>query len=128
MSIEEQIKGWSEQATTLGREAGIAAASWTLDGNHPTEHYERLARMMDDGDPALDDCLPARPNLSGEWADAMTPRGLFETVTGLDAHAEASWNYDAYQSVLDALCEAWEAAAGEAFDHEAERLVKGTLS
>lgn len=122
------LETWTRDARKLGEDAGRAAASWTLDGNASREHYERLARMMDDGDPALEDCLPARPNLSGEWADAMTPRRLFETVTGLDAHAESSWNFDGYQSVLEPLCEAWEAGVDSTFDHECERLVRQAIA
>jgi hypothetical protein len=56
----------------------------------------------------LDECEP--PNLSGEWADAATPAQLFEEVTGLDAHAEASWQHDAYTAVVDDLCAQWETA------------------
>jgi hypothetical protein len=119
---------WVREAREQGEEAGKAAASYVIDGNQEDSHYARLERMMDEGDPALDDYLPARPNLSGEWADSMTPARLFEAITGLDAHAEASWNYDGYQSVLEPLCDAWEAGVDETFGHECERLVREALA
>jgi hypothetical protein len=128
MSTTEQLTAWTEEATKMGREAGIAAASWVTDGNTSREHYVRLAQMMDDGDPQLDDLLPARPNLSGEWADAPTPRSLFEDITGMDAHAESSWNCDAYQAVLEPICEAWEQGCDEAFTQECERLVREAIA
>jgi hypothetical protein len=109
-------------------DAAKAAASWVTDGNTSVEHYERLIRMMDDGDPELWDFLPAMPDLSGEWADAPTPKSLFEDVTGLDAHAEGSFNYDAYQSVLEEICEAWERGVSETFETECERLVRAAVA
>ena len=115
------------EALKLGQEAGRAAASWVTDGNTPPEHYARLVRMMDAGDPELYDFLPARPDLSGEWADAPTPRSLFEDITGLDAHAESSWNYDGYQTVLEELCHAWESGVDLVFEAECERLVRAQL-
>jgi len=128
MTLQDQIEAWKPEAARMGRDAGVAAASWVSDGNLSREHYERLARMFDDGDPALDDYLPARPNLSGEWADDLTPAKLFEAVTGLDAHAEASWNVDNFHTVSEALCDAWEDAAGDAFTHECERLIREQLA
>jgi hypothetical protein len=128
MQVSDHIEAWKAQARAQGETAGRNAASWVLDGNHDDSHYERLERMMDEGDPALYDYLPERPNLSGEWADAPVPATLFEEITGLDAHAEASWNYEVYSEVLEALCTAWEDAVAETFDHECERLVRGALS
>lgn len=124
MSVDQ----YESAARTLGIEAAKAAASWVTDGNVSVEHYERLARMMDDGDPALDDFLPTRPDLSGEWSGAPTPASLFEEVTGLDAHAEASWNQDAYQTALEAICDAWEAGVDETFEMECERLVREAIA
>jgi hypothetical protein len=128
MTTNDQITAWTQEATKLGREAGTAAASWVTDGNTSQEHYRRLAQMMDDGDPELFDYLPVQPNLSGEWADSPTPKSLFEDITGLDAHAESSWSYDGYQTVLEAICEAWEQGCEEAFSHECERLVREAIA
>jgi hypothetical protein len=68
-----------------------------------------------------------RRDLSGERALSQPPRSLFEDITGLDAHAEASWNYDAYQAVLGHLCDAWEAGVDETFSNECERLVRAQV-
>jgi len=115
-----QWERWEAEGFRLGCEAASAAASWTADGNTSSEHAARVLAMLDDGDPAADDYLPAWPDLSGEWADAPTPRSLFEDLTGLDAHAEATWQPDAYQMVLEALCEAFERGVSETFEAACE--------
>ena len=115
-----QWQRWEAEAFRLGQEAAWTAASWTIDGNTSTDHAARVLAMLDDGDPAADDYLPARPNLSGEWADSPTPRSLFEDVTALDAHAEATWQPAAYQMVIEALCEAWERGVAETFEAACE--------
>ena len=127
-AAEQQLETFVSQAHALGIEAGKTAASWVTDGDASSEHYARLQRMMDDGDPELEFALPPRPNLSGEWADAPNPRSLFEEVTGLDAHAEATWNHEAYSTVLEAICSAWEEGASETFEVECERLVRAALA
>ena len=106
-----QWERWEAEAFRLGQEAARAAASWTAD-----DHAARVLAMLEAGDPEAENYLPARPDLSGEWADAPTPRSLFEEVTGLDAHAEATFNQDAYQDVLGQLCEAWERGVAETFE------------
>lgn len=117
-----------EAATQLGRDAGLAAASWVVDGNTDQAHIARMVAWLDDGDPRADDYLPARPNLSGEWADAPTPKSIFEEVTGWDAHAEASWNADAYHDYVSALCDAFEAGVDETFEVECERILRAALA
>ena len=127
MSNYPQNMDTREQAAwELGADAARAAASWVIDGNLSTEHYARLVTMMADGDPRLDEYLPARPDLSGEWAD-KTPASLFETVTGFDAHAEASFNGDAYAELVEQLCDAWEAGVSDTFETECERLIRRQL-
>lgn len=121
--IATHLPQWAEDARNLGREHGTSAASWVADGNSEEASMRRLLTMLDDGDPEADDYLPPRPTLSGEWADGMTPRSLFEYVTGFDAHAEASFNADAYNGVVDALCEAYEAGVDETFTTECERVL-----
>jgi len=115
-----QWERWEAEAFRLGQEAAQTAASWAVNGNTSAEHASRMLAMLDAGDPAADDYLPARPDLSGEWTDAPTPRSLFEDVTGLDAHAESTWQPDAYQMVLEALCDAWERGVSETFEGACE--------
>lgn len=114
------------KAQELGREAGLAAASWVFDGNSSEKDYVRVYQGLEDGDPEVLDALPS-PNLSGEWADDPTPKSLFEEITGADAHAESSWNYDAYQATLEEICAAWEQAAADAVQEEVGRLAREHL-
>ena len=102
--IEE---GWIEEATEQGREAARAAASWTCDGNTDPEHAARVLDMLDDGDPQADGYLPARPNLSGEWAGDPTPLSLAREITG---------EQDPDADLIDALAEAFEDGVSEAFE------------
>jgi hypothetical protein len=126
------LETWTREARELGERAGCDAASWVLDGRNSQEHYIQLARMMDDGDPRLDEYLPARPNLSGEWSDDLTPIGLYEAVTGEDHAAAEERAGLAYEtlvgSVVDALADAWEEGVSETFDHECERLVREAIA
>lgn len=124
MSDHTYTTDHEREAFELGAAAGLAAASWVADGNTSEEHIVRVLAMMDDGDPEAYDYLPATPNLSGEWADAPTPRSLFEEITGFDAHAEASWNHDAYLAVLEPICEAWEEGVSSTFETECERILR----
>lgn len=120
-----------QEAYVRGVEAAKAAASWVTDGNTDPENYVRLLKMMDDGDPAADDYLPASPNLSGEWADDLTPKSLYEEITGLD-HAEEEANaFLGYEtlvgSVIDALANAFEEGVSDTFTCECERLMREAI-
>jgi len=128
MITDEQRSQWIAAAAQLGRDAGAAAGTWAADGNTTDEHRRNVLAMLADGDPAADDFLPARPDLSGQWADAPTPTSLFEDVTGLDSHAEASWNVDAYHALVDELCSAWEDGVSETFEASCERELRAGLS
>jgi hypothetical protein len=131
MSTATERAAWIEAATEDGREAGRTAASWIIDGNATDGHYARLLRMMDDGDPALSDYLPTRPNLSGEWDSDLTPIGLYEETTGLvhsDEEQAAGLGYETLVgSLVDALANAWEEGASETFASECERLLREAL-
>lgn len=108
------------KAYALGAEAARAAASWAADVNVDPVSIARTLDMLDAGDPAANDYLPPMPNLSGEWADAPTPGRLYEEVTGRDAHGDSTWNYDAYQEVLEELCDAWEQGVADTFEQACE--------
>jgi hypothetical protein len=101
-------------AYRAGVDAARAAASWCCDGNTKPEAIAGVLAMLDSGDD-ITDYLPARPDLSGQWADEMNPRRLFEEITGWDAHAEGSWNADAYGNYVDALADAWERGVSDTF-------------
>lgn len=118
---------WYAEARRLGREAGTAAGSWAADGNTPPDVIRRALAALDEGGFAADFYLPPRPNLSGEWADNPTPASLFHDITGFDAHAEATFNPDAYGHVVERLCEAWEQGADETYEAECERTLRAFL-
>lgn len=108
------------EAREMGRAAGLAAASWAADGNTSADHARRVLAMLDDGDPAADDYLPAYPNLSGEWADDLTPNSLARDILGGDLD-------DDYPEASQALCDAWEDGVAETFDPECERTLRAIL-
>lgn len=116
----KQQEAWEQAAYGAGREAAEAAASWVTDGNQESSARLALLRQLSEGDPSAEESLPREPNLSGEYADAPTPARLFESVTGLDAHAESTWNQEAYSELLEALCERWEAGVSERFQEACE--------
>jgi hypothetical protein len=132
MSTKAQRNAWIKSAANMGREAGHAAASWVINGNATDEHYARLLRMIDDGDPRAEEYLPTRPNLSGEWADDLSPIGLYEQITGLDHSEEEDAAGMAYEtligSVVDAIANAWEEGVSETFEIECERLLRAALA
>jgi hypothetical protein len=96
------------EAFRLGVQAAESAASWTVNGNTSSDHVVRVLAMLKDGDPVADEYLPARPNLSGEWADAPTPYTLARDITGQDSIAD-DWE------TVDAIADAWEAGVSETF-------------
>lgn len=120
-----------QQAYELGAEHARNAASWIVDGNTKTEFIPAVLKMMDDGDPAVESYLPARPNLSGEWADDLTPQTLYERITErdhADAERDAGLGYETLVgSVIDALADAYEAGVADTFESECERILRAAL-
>lgn len=112
---DKRIAELTERARELGREAGEAAGSWAADGNTDADHARRMLAMLDAGDPEVYDLLPATPDLSGEWADGMTPTRLLRE---LDPEGELG-EFDAGE-----VLQAWEDAASEATQREAERVLR----
>jgi hypothetical protein len=107
-----------DEARKMGAEHGQNAASWYFDGNTTDETYRRVLKGIEEGDPEILDTFPSSP-LSGEWADDPTPTTLFRDL-GLDAHAEATFNPEAF----DEVCSAYEDGFYEAVSHEIERVAR----
>lgn len=103
------------EARRDGRKAGKAAASW-LDIRDAAA-ARRFRRMLDDGDPQLDDYLPRRPDLSGEFAGES-----LNEVLGVDDGDAEEWG-DEFDDHVDEIAEIWQEAADEAFDREIERTI-----
>lgn len=119
MSLAEM----ESRARELGADAAKAAASWIIDGNHPSGHYERVLALMDDGDPRAGEYLPHRPDLSGEWASSRSIPGLLDEI-GFEGDPDA----DGYGADVQALCDAYEEGVSETFEHECERLLREAVS
>lgn len=64
-----------EEYEEMGREQGKAVGSWVIDGNTTTETARRIVQGYEDGDPEIEEMMPAP--LSGEWAGESL-RELFE--------------------------------------------------
>lgn len=120
---EEQIAAWIAQATQEGREAGERAASWVIDGNTKHEAIVALVKLFDDGDPSTDDYLPARPSLSGEWADSPSPIELYREITGREPEESLGFETE-HGWLIDKLANAWEEGVAETFETECERIVR----
>jgi hypothetical protein len=111
-SEEAHEEEWTDRARELGQDAARAAASWCRDGNETDEHVERMRAMFAEGDPAVDDYLPAMPDLSGEWADAPTPSSLARDITGSD---------ESSGELVDALADAYLEGVNETFQQACEQ-------
>jgi hypothetical protein len=108
-----------QEAFDRGVEDAVAAASWIIDGNTPQDSIRRVIELIDAGDD-LDVYLPRRPNLSGEYADDLTPIGLVRAITG--QHID-----DVSPEDAEALCDAYEEGVAETFDVECERILRAAL-
>lgn len=117
----EELKA---QAHELGRQAGVAAGSWAADGNTDAEHARRVLAGIEDGDPIIMDSLPVAPDLSGEWADGMTPARLALALGLTDDATGAVLPEDESGDILAELCDAWEESASEGCQQEAERVLR----
>lgn len=105
-------------ACRLGREHGRNAAEWWAQeavGGRATGDVRGIARRiiagLDDGDPEILDGLPWA-DLSGEWADGMTPRRLAEECGWPDEPPMSNGTrhdaWDDWQDGRDQLCDLYE--------------------
>jgi hypothetical protein len=103
---------YKAQAIRLGRDAGDNAAGWWIQengGGRDTRSAAELAAWaeqvldgIESGDPEVMDGLPAA-DLSGQWADGLTPARLAEAV-GMDSDSDEA------SDRLSELCDAYENA------------------
>ena len=109
----------NEIARQMGADAGKSAASWVFDGGTSQENYRTFLTMWDDGDPEMGDVYgPTTGWLSGEWADAMTPRALADD---LGIEQDDMW-------AIEEACDAYEDAAESAYWSELERVARLQVS
>lgn len=102
-----------DEARALGAEHGRNAGTWAADGNTRPEDAAGVLAMIRAGDPLAENCLPRRPDLSGQFADDMTPQRLLDLL-GVE-------NGDADDTA--ALCEAYEDGVLETFEPSCERTL-----
>jgi hypothetical protein len=114
------IDQYEQEAYELGVEHARNAASWVIDGNTSHEAIARVVALLDEGDD-LDDYLPRRPNLSGEYADELTPGELAAEITDLDSDDPH------FDELADILADAYERGVGETFEAECERILRAAL-
>jgi hypothetical protein len=114
------IDQYEQEAYELGVEHARNAASWVIDGNTSHEAISRVVALLDEGDD-LDDYLPRRPNLSGEYADELTPGELAAEITDLDSDDPH------FDELADILADAYERGVGETFEAECERILRAAL-
>ena len=106
------------EATSRGSRAGKSAASWCFDGNTTQTTYRRMAQMIEDGDPALDNHITTPEWLSGQWAGESIPELLGDILP-----EEEDEDGEQHNEIYDAYCN----AADEAFWAEIERTIRFQL-
>lgn len=117
-------------ARNLGKEAGANCAEWvaqdTFGGRCTRDHKDKARACLK----ALDDCseshIEVLPNLSGEWADGMTPAKLLEDVKW-HTDAERGEHTDEVDEVLDDLCQEWESGVWEGYEWKLSQLARDVL-
>jgi hypothetical protein len=113
---ELELEGFKGRSAELGKECGHNAGTWFEVSGH--REASRILRMLDDGDPRVEERLNEPAPLSGEHTDDMTPKSLFETLGtpgGLSDFDEAD------------IMSAYEDAFHEAFIAEVERTCHAQL-
>ena len=115
---DEIIEEWTREASEAGADAAKSAATWTVDGNVGEAYAPTMLKMLSDGDPQVYDYLPRRPDLSGEYADDVTPLSLAREITSLE---------DPDPDLIDALADAYEAGVSETFEAACEAELRKAL-
>jgi hypothetical protein len=107
-----------ERAEREGADAARAAATWTCDGNTYPAHTRRVLAMLEGGDD-VDEYLPRRPDLAGEYADDRTPQSLAADIVGSSARLYALHGYNAPDLIpaerVDAIADAYEQGVADTF-------------
>jgi len=119
-------------ARNLGKEAGANCAEWVaMDsfGGRCTRDCKKNARAVldaiEDGS-LLDSYDYNLPNLSGEYADEMTPAKLLEYVMW-KTDAERGEHTDEVEEALDDICNEWEVGVIEGYEWQLAQLAKSAL-
>lgn len=92
------------------------------DSRGTAAHAAYVLALMEDCDPAADDYLPQRPDLSGEWADVPTPLRLARDIMGI-----YDMNEDVASDVIDAIADAYETGVSDTFTDACESELRTWL-
>ena len=118
---------WTSAARALGRDDGAGTVAfqdqYRFNGGRvypsPTaDQLEEEAHAVLDG---LADEIPY-PDLSGQWADALTPRSLWNYITGTEPDENPR-----YPDRIDDLCTEYEEAFTRAAEAELYRQARAAL-
>lgn len=118
-------------ARNLGKEAGANCAEWvaqdTFGGRCTRDHKAKARAVLE----SIESCdyshMDVRlPNLSGEYADEMTPAKLLEDVLWY-TDADRGEHTDEVEEALDDICNEWEQGVGEGYEWQLAQLAKSAL-
>ena len=113
------------KAEKLGKAHGENAAQWAIQDSwggrvSSPQDYQAAKAFLDGaeaGDPAIMDRF-SPPNLSGEWADSMTPAKLIEECVG---------PFLIPLEIEDEICQAYETEAANGYWQELETSAANLL-
>lgn len=120
-------------AYDIGRRHGRNAADWAIQdlwGGRATrgekENAQRILKGIEEGDPEVMDAFKL-PDLSGEWADGMTPQSLYEAigVSEEEADGDDSYSEQYEQGVSDGFWGRLESSAKSFLESNENPLTHG---
>jgi hypothetical protein len=112
------------EAYRMGADAGVAAASWVMDGNTDSEHVVRMVSMLGSvrgvgGRTYADVALRGDRRTRGQVVVGLRIAGVgYNLAGGID---------DPDGELTAALCDAWEAGVDSTFESECERILRAAL-
>lgn len=135
------VAEWIEEARELGRTHARSAASWIADGNTSEDTLRNMLRAIEEGDPRMDEFMPRRPDLSGEFADDPTPSSLaadlidlqqladeMDPVNEPDTYGDVPGpSYAEMADIEAALADAYEEGVSEVFETACETEIRNHL-
>lgn len=118
-------------ARNMGKEVGANFAHWVAQdtfGGRVTRNHKEAARAVLE---SIESCdyihMDVRlPNLSGEYADEMTPTKLLEDVLW-HTDAERGEHTDEVEEALDDICTEWEDGVRMGYEWQLSQLAKSVL-
>lgn len=118
-------------ARNMGKEVGANFAFWVAQdtfGGRVTRNHKEAARAVLESIESCDHThMDVRlPNLSGEYADEMTPAKLLEDVMW-KTDAERGEHTDEVEEALDDICTEWESGVQEGYEWQLAQLARSAL-